>query len=278
MRKVSLLRILKDNLAETMKPYTKLVDGQWCMKPTKVDEAIEAILKTYGSEGCVGIITNDFGKLFFVVYAADKNYLRKVKEYYIGVTLPSKTLKKKADAEKKGEEIISMSDVFQPIKGENYVILKKMGDLSKSDKGWKKELNLVAWHGKEAKYDIRDWAPDYGRCGKGGTFSEEELRNLYSVLKQMFEGEQQDITVEKCSIDELYKRWDELVISSPVQIRDYLRNSRVDTLPNDRVVVSLKKGNYDTIASDSNRILLKQFISTIVGKNVTVELVESSIL
>ncbi len=272
------MRILKDNLAKTMKPYTKLVDGQWCMKPTKVDEAIEAILKTYGSEGCVGIITNDFGKVFFVVYAADKNYLRKVKEYYIGVTLPAKAPKKKADAEKKGEEIISMSEVFQPIKGENYVILKKMGDLSESDKGWKKELNLVAWHGKEAKYDIRDWAPDYGRCGKGGTFSEEELRKLYAVLKQMFEGEQQDINVEKCSMDNLYKKWDELIVSAPLQIRKCLQNSRVDILPDNRVIVSLKKGNYDAIASDENRKVLKEFVSAIVDQDVNVELVESSIL
>lgn len=272
------MRILKDNLAKTMKPYIKFVDGQWCMKPTKVDDAIDAILKTYGSEGCVGIVTNDFGRVFFVVYAADKNFLRKVKEYYIGVTLPNKPEKKKAKVEPKEEEIVSMSDVFRPIKGENYVILKKMGNLSESDKGWKKELNLVAWHGKEAKYDIRDWAPDYGRCGKGGTFSEEELRNLYSVLKQMFECEQQDVSVEKCSMDDLYKKWDELVVAAPVQIRKYLQNSRVDTLSGNRVVVSLKKGNYDTISSDENRKILRKFISAIVEQDVIVELVESSIL
>lgn len=270
------MRILKDNLAETMKPYTKFVDGQWCMKPTKVDEAIDAILRTYGSEGCVGIITNDFGKVFFVVYAADKNFLRKVKEYYIGVTLPTKK-EKKVKTEQK-EESVSMSDIFKPIKGENYVILKKMGNLSESDKGWKKELNLVAWHGKEAKYDIRDWAPGYERCGKGGTFSEEELRNLYAVLKQMFENGRADITVAKCSWDNLYKKWDELVLDAPIQIRKYLQYSRIDTLNDKRVVVSLNKGNYDIVASDSNRRILQKFISEIVEQDVIVELVESMIL
>ena len=182
------MRILKDNLTATMKPYVKVVNGQVCLKPIKVDEAIDAIINTYGDEGCVGIITKDFGRVYFVVYAADKNRLRKVREYYIGVTIPKKKEKAttKTEAQENDEEV-SMSDVFQPIKGENYVILKNLGRLSESGKSWKKELNLVAWHGKEAKYDIRDWSPDYSKCGKGETFSEEELKNLYIVLKQLFE-------------------------------------------------------------------------------------------
>ncbi len=278
------MRILKDNLTETMKPFVKLVDGQWCMKPTKVDEAIDAIINTYGEEGCVGIITNDFGRVFFVVYAADVNRLRKVQEYYIGVTIPNKKAEKKeikpVESTAKSEEIVSMSDVFKPIKGDNYVILKNIGQLSASEKGWKKELNLVEWHGKEAKYDIRDWGPDYKRCGKGGTFSEDELRNLYAVLKQMFENEnpETETKIEKCSLDDLYKRWDDLVSYAPSVIRSKLMTSRVDTLPNNRVIVSLKKGNYDALASDENRRVLQNFISNIVDQDVHVELVESSLL
>ena len=278
------MRILKDNLSKTMKPFVKLVDGQWCMKPTKVDEAIDAIINTYGEEGCVGIITNDFGRVFFVVYAADVNRLRKVQEYYIGVTIPNKKAEKKeikpVESTAKSEEIVSMSDVFKPIKGDNYVILKNIGQLSASEKGWKKELNLVEWHGKEAKYDIRDWDPDYKRCGKGGTFSEDELRNLYAVLKQMFENEnpETETKIEKCSLDDLYKRWDDLVSYAPSVIRSKLMTSRVDTLPNNRVIVSLKKGNYDALASDENRRVLQNFISNIVDQDVHVELVESSLL
>ena len=184
------MRILKDNLTATMKPYVKVVNGQVCLKPTKVDEAIDAIINTYGDEGCVGIITKDFGRVYFVVYAADKNRLRKVREYYIGITMPKKKEKATTKAVAPENDVeVSLSDVFQPIKGENYVILQNIGSLSESSKGWKKELNLVAWHGKEAKYDIRDWAPDYSRCGKGGTFSEGELKELYEVLKQLFESD-----------------------------------------------------------------------------------------
>ena len=276
------MRILKNNLTENMKPYIKLVDGQWCMKPTKVDEAIDAVIKTYGGEGCVGIITNDFGRVFFVVYAADQNRLRKVKEYYIGVTVPNK---KKKDVKKPkdtaDQEVISMSDVFKPIKGDNYVILKNIGQLSAPEKGWKKELNLVQWHGKEAKYDIRDWAPDYSRCGKGGTFTEDELKELYVVLKQLFETENvetEENTIEKCSFEELYKRWDDLCAYAPAQIRENLKHSRVDTLSGDRVVVSLKKGFYDAVATDESRSILTKFISDVVDKKVHVELVESSLL
>ena len=39
-----------------------------------------------------------------------------------------------------------------------YEINEKLGVLSESSKGWTKELNLISWNGREAKYDIRDWA------------------------------------------------------------------------------------------------------------------------
>ncbi len=276
------MRILKDNLAKTMKPFVKFEDGQWRMKPTKVDAAIDAIMNTYGAEGCVGIITNDFGRIFFVVYAADQKYLRKVQEYYIGVTMPTKTKKpRKQPKANESEEIVQMSDVFKPIKGDNFVILKQMGQLSASDKGWKKELNLVEWHGKEAKYDIRDWSPDYSKCGKGGTFTEAELKGLYNVLKQFFESSdniQEEISVEKCSMEDLYKKWDEICVKAPEPLRESLQHSRVDTLPGDRVIVSLKKGYYDPVATEGNRELLTRFVTSVVDRKVHVELVESSLL
>ena len=39
----------------------------------------------------------------------------------------------------------------------NYQIISNIGSLSESQKGWKKELNLISWNDKEAKYDIREW-------------------------------------------------------------------------------------------------------------------------
>lgn len=66
-----------------------------------------------------------------------------------------------------------------------YEIQKELGALSVSAKGWKKELNLVSWNDKEAKYDLRDWAPDHVKMGKGITLSVEELKKLKEILDGM---------------------------------------------------------------------------------------------
>ena len=51
--------------------------------------------------------------------------------------------------------------------------------------GWKKELNLVSWNGREPVYDIRTWSPDGSKMGKGVTISKEEMENLKELLKGM---------------------------------------------------------------------------------------------
>jgi hypothetical protein len=66
-----------------------------------------------------------------------------------------------------------------------YEITKKIGVLSKSASGWAKELNLVSWNDRDAKYDIRDWSPDGAKMGKGVTLSAEELRALKELLNTM---------------------------------------------------------------------------------------------
>jgi hypothetical protein len=67
----------------------------------------------------------------------------------------------------------------------NYEIIKKIGVLSTSAKGWTKELNLVSWNDRAAKYDLRDWSPDHEKMGKGVTLSEEELKALRGLLDGM---------------------------------------------------------------------------------------------
>lgn len=47
-----------------------------------------------------------------------------------------------------------------------YEIVKEIGVLSESQKGWTKELNLVSWNGAEPKYDLRDWSPNHEKMGK----------------------------------------------------------------------------------------------------------------
>jgi hypothetical protein len=64
-------------------------------------------------------------------------------------------------------------------------LIKKIGVLSKSEKGWAKELNLISWNDREPKYDIREWSPDGKTMGKGVTLSQEELLVLQELLNHM---------------------------------------------------------------------------------------------
>ena len=63
-----------------------------------------------------------------------------------------------------------------------YEIIEEIGVLSESQKGWRKELNLISWNNGTPKYDIRDWAPGHEKMGKGITLSEEEIRKLKELL------------------------------------------------------------------------------------------------
>ena len=66
-----------------------------------------------------------------------------------------------------------------------YEIEKEVGVLCESSKGWRKELNLISWNGREAKYDLRDWAPEHEKMGKGITLTLDELRQLKSILNEL---------------------------------------------------------------------------------------------
>ncbi|MDR2845891.1 MAG: hypothetical protein LBV63_01255 [Candidatus Methanoplasma sp.] len=63
-----------------------------------------------------------------------------------------------------------------------YEIVEKIAVLSVSSKGWAKELNLIKWNDREAKFDIREWSPDGEKMGKGITLSDEEVRVLKDAL------------------------------------------------------------------------------------------------
>ncbi len=64
-----------------------------------------------------------------------------------------------------------------------YDIVEHIGVLSESSKGWTKELNKISWNGGAPKYDIRDWAPEHEKMGKGVTLSEDEMLKLKELLK-----------------------------------------------------------------------------------------------
>lgn len=63
-----------------------------------------------------------------------------------------------------------------------YEIIEQLGVLSESEKGWKKELNLISWNGRDPKYDLRDWSEDHKKMGKGITLNEEEAIKLRNIL------------------------------------------------------------------------------------------------
>ena len=73
------------------------------------------------------------------------------------------------------KEIFSMAEL-------KYEIVEHIGVLSESSKGWTKELNVISWNGKEPKYDLRDWAPNKEKMGKGITLTQAELDVLKSLL------------------------------------------------------------------------------------------------
>ena len=65
-----------------------------------------------------------------------------------------------------------------------FEIVKSMGVLSVNAKGWNKEINLVSWNGRDAKYDIREWNPEHSKMGRGITMTEEEISNLSQILSE----------------------------------------------------------------------------------------------
>lgn len=63
-----------------------------------------------------------------------------------------------------------------------YDIIEEIGVISENAKGWRKELNLISWNDAAPKYDIRDWAPEHEKMGKGITLTEEEMKSLKNLL------------------------------------------------------------------------------------------------
>ncbi len=65
-----------------------------------------------------------------------------------------------------------------------FEVIKKIGVLSTSSKGWTKELNLISWNDRAPKYDIREWSPDGVTMGKGVTLTQDELKALRDLLNE----------------------------------------------------------------------------------------------
>ncbi len=66
-----------------------------------------------------------------------------------------------------------------------YEIVKNIATLSTAANGWSRQVNLISWNGRDPKYDIRDWAPDGSKMGKGISLSTEELIMLKEILDDL---------------------------------------------------------------------------------------------
>ena len=67
----------------------------------------------------------------------------------------------------------------------SYEILEEVAVLSENARGWRKELNLISWNGRPPKFDLREWAPDHEKMGKGITLTNEEFAELSKTIKSM---------------------------------------------------------------------------------------------
>lgn len=67
----------------------------------------------------------------------------------------------------------------------SYEILEEVAVLSENARGWRKELNLISWNCRPPKFDLREWAPDHEKMGKGITLTNEEFAELSKTIKSM---------------------------------------------------------------------------------------------
>ena len=68
-------------------------------------------------------------------------------------------------------------------------VVKHIGIVSEGRGGWNKELNMVSWNGRAPKLDLRDWAPDRKKMGKGVTLTQEEAVKLTELLAEALKSE-----------------------------------------------------------------------------------------
>lgn len=66
-----------------------------------------------------------------------------------------------------------------------FEIIEQLGVLSEGSKGWKKELNLIAWGERDAKYDLRDWDENHEKMTKGITLTTDEIVKLRDILNKI---------------------------------------------------------------------------------------------
>ena len=70
-----------------------------------------------------------------------------------------------------------------------YEIVQHLATLREGSKGWSKELNLVSGNDRDPKFDLREWAPDHTKMGKGITLTYDEMQKLCDAFLELSENE-----------------------------------------------------------------------------------------
>jgi hypothetical protein len=66
-----------------------------------------------------------------------------------------------------------------------FELVEQLGTVSENAKGWRRELTLIRWNGRAPKYDLRDWAPDRLKMGKGISMTRDEAKSLRDLLNSI---------------------------------------------------------------------------------------------
>lgn len=81
----------------------------------------------------------------------------------------------------------------------SFDIRERLGVITEKNNGWKKELNIVCWNGREpAKFDIRDWSQDHSHMGRGATLYQEEMQTLVDLYQRYEEAMRESDAAERC--------------------------------------------------------------------------------
>ena len=65
-----------------------------------------------------------------------------------------------------------------------FEIKAQLGVIQEYPTGWRKELNLVAWNGNQAKFDVRDWDPEHEHMSRGITLTEKEMSKMMDIVAE----------------------------------------------------------------------------------------------
>lgn len=81
------------------------------------------------------------------------------------------------------EKTVALSDDRQQ-EDIKFEILEHIGVLRSNASGWSRELNIVSWNERPAKFDIREWTPDHEKMTKGITLTDFEMNKICELVMQ----------------------------------------------------------------------------------------------